>query len=161
MGSVGANKNNPSVLKDENSFYKSLEKVSRNVFGKNSKDDYISDMIARDDRNFAEKVLQHFKENNIPLLTINQENGYPEWQFTGNNKYGKNGKEWTSFELEGPSKENVINNLRLNGYTVRHVLPLNLYRYAVDHTDMDPDQMRVLNAIGTAVIKQWRQERRK
>ena len=157
MGSIGAI--NRSVLQNKEGFYKSLDKVSRNIFGKQNANDFISQMVAEDDKKYADKVLTYFQENNIPLVKVNDETGYPEWQFTGNNKYGRNGKEWSSFEVDAPTKERAVDSLRKNGYTVNSILPKNIYDYAIDHTDMTPDQMRVLNAIGTAAIKEWKNRR--
>lgn len=159
MGSIG--KANASVLSDKQAFYKALEKTSRNIFGKSNNQDNIANMVARDDREYADKVLDYFSNTNTPLIVVNEDSGNPEWTFSGYDKYGKNGRTFASFDVDTPTKERALDSLRMNGYSVSYILPKNLYQYAIDHTDMTPDQIRVLNAIGTAAIKEWKSRRKK
>lgn len=128
-------------------------------YWKNESEDSVFVRTTQDDyREIANKALEYFKENNIPLIAVNEESGYPEWTFYGKDK--QTGRTIIS-NTDNLSKEIATREIRANGYSVSRILPANIYSYAMNHVNNPDDTtIKVLNTIATQALKEWRKKRK-
>lgn len=150
MGGRGASFNSKPI-KDMASLYKALDR-SANAYWKYEDEDsiFVRD-TAEEYRRIADEALEYI--GNSPILEPGDYEGSIRWTFSGRDLQTK---KFSSFEFSASDRKEARETLAGNGYSVRFLLPSKLYNYAVDRTNMEPETMKVLNAIATQALRERR-----
>lgn len=153
MGGRGASFNKRPI-KDMSSLYKALDRSANAYWKYEDKDSFLVKDTAKEYRNIADEALEYI--GNSPILEQGDYSGEIKWIFSGKDRY--DGK-FSSFEFSARDRKHARETLAGNGYSVRFLLPSKLYNYAVDRTNMEPETMKVLNAIATQALRERRRNR--
>lgn len=131
-----------------------LDRLANNYWRYEDKDSFLVKDTAKEYRNIADEALEYM--GNSPILEQGDYPGEIKWTFSGKDRY--DGK-FSSFEFSARDRKHARETLAGNGYSVRFLLPSKLYNYAVDRTNMEPETMKVLNAIATQALRERRRNK--